>query len=226
MSPVLLITGWVVFLVLDQLAINERARQGTVRMGLVEETQRILADFVVDVAHLSAQTSSMFREDTARKTRESERQTLELLNYMVFGGPVETSSGTVQLGRVEGGTYEDSLLLGNACSPLADLPLEDLRLYVGTPNSTAEEMASLYAKCRTIDNGILTGGTYGAILSIVTDARRLEINRPRPDTNTTIFTPARIALHTHMALLEAPFVRLALDQTSVAVGDHLSSLIE
>ena len=69
-------------------------------------------------------------------------------------------------------------------------------------------------------------GAYGAILSIVTDARRLEIDRPRPDTNTTIFTPDRIALHTHMALLEAPYIRLALEQTSQAVGNSLSTLIE
>lgn len=72
MSPVLLIAAWVAFIVLEQLSINEQAKQGTVRMGLVEDTQRILADFVVDVAHLSAQTSELFREDTAAKTKKSE----------------------------------------------------------------------------------------------------------------------------------------------------------
>lgn len=72
MSPVLLIGAWIAFIVLEQLSINVEAKQGTVRMGLVEDTQRILADFVVDVAHLSAQSNELFRDDTAGKTKKSE----------------------------------------------------------------------------------------------------------------------------------------------------------
>lgn len=133
---------------------------------------------------------------------------------------------TVALSRVGEGTYEEGLLLSDACSPFTDLSLEDLRASVGTPNSTADDMAELHAACTSLDNGIMQEGAYGAILSIVTDARRLEIDRPRPDSNTTIFTPDRIALHTHMSVLEAPYIRLALEQTSEAVGNSLSTLIE
>jgi len=71
-------------------------------------------------------------------------------------------------------------------------------------------MARLYERCTSLDHGILREGAYGAILALVTDARRLETDRPRPDSNTTIFTPERISAHKRMSQLEAPFVRLAL----------------
>lgn len=124
---------------------------------------------------------------------------------------METSSGTVNLAPVSRGTYEEALLLSNACSPFGDLSLEDLRASVGTPNSSSLSMQRLHETCLTLDNGVMQEGAYGAILSIVTDARRLEIDRPRPDTGTTIFTPDRVSLHTHMAQLEAPYIRLALE---------------
>jgi len=59
---------------------------------------------------------------------------------MVFGGPVETSTETVNLAPVTPGTYEEGLLLTDACSPFADLSMSDLRASVGTPNSSALDM--------------------------------------------------------------------------------------
>jgi len=47
---------------------------------------------------------------------------------MVFGGDVSTSDGMVKLNRVGAGTYEESLLLKDACIPLQDLPLEVLKV--------------------------------------------------------------------------------------------------
>jgi len=227
MSPIAAVALWIAFLVMFQTSINEQARIGTVRMSLVEDLRRILADFVVDVAHLSAQSRTIFRDDTAGKTTKSEVKTLDRLNLLVFGGDVDTSDGTVHVTRIGTDTYGEQLLLVDACSPLVDSTLEHLREIVGHPNSTWEEMDALHTKCISTENGILQEGAYGAVIELVAKARRLQIDRPRPDLNRSLFfNPERRALHKGMASLETPFIRQALAETSFSVETSLASLIQ
>jgi len=227
LSPIAVIGGWVAFLVLYQLSINEQARIGTVRMSLVEDVQRILADFVVDVAHLSAQNSALVREDTARKTTKSEVSTLANLNPLVFGGDVDTADGIVHVSRISQGSKGESLMFSDACSALSDSSLEHLRTMVAFPNSTESDIDALHLRCLTLDNGILAEGTYGAVIEIVANARRLQVDRPRPDLNRSLFfDPERRYLHKKMADIESPFVRFALAETSNSVEQNITELIQ
>jgi len=179
------------------------------------------------VAALSAQSSTLIREDTAGKTTKSEVSSLDRLNLVVFGGDVDTADGLMTVSRISTGSTEEALLLNDACAPLVDLSLEHLRATIGQPNSTRADMDALHDICIDIEHGILQEGAYGAVIELVAKARRLEVDRPRPDLNRSLFfDPERRDLHASMARLEAPFVRLALAETSYAAGRSLASLIK
>jgi len=193
--PVFAVVGWIIFLVLFQLNINERALQSTVRISLVEKAQRIMANFAADVAHVSAQEQTYLREYSRDKTEVAEKEVLDVLNLIVFGGEVKTDIGTVTIGRIQEGTTENTLLLKDACIPLVTLPLDELRLSVGNPNTTSDDISAMYDECKTMHNAILDEGAYGAVIEIVTIARRLRANLPNPDVESPLFTPYRIHRH-------------------------------
>jgi len=202
MSPVLAVIGWIVFLVMYQLAVNQKALQTTIRIAQVENAQRIMANFAADVAHTSAQGHVRFREYSVNKTAIAEQETLDALSLILFGGEVWADDDKIAIGRIGSGTYEHSLLLDNACLPWIDEPLEFLQAMAGTPNTTQEDIDAMLQECSTMQNAVLGEGAYGAIIKIVALARRLRANLPDPDYDSPLFTPERIEMHRLMTELE------------------------
>jgi len=195
-------------------------------MALVQSIQTMTSDFVVNVAHLSAQTNPLARAYTAAKVSVGEPFSIFRLNLLAFGGDIPTIFGVIHVSRVPTGSTEEKILLVDACSNLRDLSLEDYRSTVAFPNSTATDQDAMYQQCLTIENGILQEGLYGSIVEFFGKARRLIVDRPSPDLNRSLlFMEERKDLHRQMSKLEFPFIRKNLWEASTAAQGSLSAII-
>lgn len=197
--PILLVLGWLVFLVAYQMEFMARADQSLRRMSLIQQMSTLLMEYTDTISHIVLRIGD--RGENIVFCQQIDAQLLSLSRVAVFGGTVYNVHGVAfEVGTLEQGSTAHRFLIENAC--------------VGSDSAL---------ECAALARGVLTKGIYSALLAAVNLGHKV-MSSVIEDGD--LVDPGAINDFADMLHLEAPHLRSAMLRASVALREEGTGVME
>lgn len=191
--PIVLVLGWLIFLVVYQMNVAKKADLDLHRMSLIQSMTTLLMEFADTISHIVLGIGTL--QDNLVFVQQIDAQLLSAAKLAVFGGTMHHPVGyDIDVTVLEEGTVAQAFLTGNACD--------------GSEDPVA---------CASFADGILLEGIYSGLLAAMNLGRRVVASMLERgalnDTNA-------IADFAQMLQIEYPHLRHAMYRASVALRDE------